>query len=368
MNRTPLLALALCPLLPGCTQTMYAKLFETKGVPVSETERAIKSKDYAKLKDFCAGKVEIDSRIANPRNDTCRASIEVGRERRDVAYLKYMCKGEKGVVAPWHDACDAELEVLLQAGDRAGVRAMCDEGRSKEACSRAKTHEQLGDLSAPDCATVTRRAPAVLDDSMRGAGLDELGPLAAALVKCGDTKTVFERLAGYVDGADILRAAEKATPGGGMVAALQAYVKGQAGRALFAGDRGEAAAAHVGAWLTKAGHDDQCDALLAAGKGAREGVRAALVPYFVRSECRQAGPAALELLASDEPNARAVACHALGKLGDRSALEKVEIVANNDRASRNVERPSGSGVFTKDYFVADACREAAGKIQLREKK
>jgi hypothetical protein len=93
---------------------------------------------------------------------------------------------------------------------------------------------------------------------------------------------------------------------------------------------------------------------------------ASMTLYFSETSCKESAPLAVQLLASNVPYNRKVGCDMLAKLGDKSHLAKVTIVADNDTANEVVERPQGSGVYTKEFFVADACKAAIGKIKLRE--
>ena len=177
---------------------------------------------------------------------------------------------------------------------------------------------------------------------------------------------VFENIAGYTAGRPALVLAEK--KGADVAGAFRQYAQTHT-RAKFLpqdadGHSAAYAAAQLGGWLIDTKRYDACKPLAAAVAGADETVVSSLASYFVEAGCAAANPLALDLLSSNNSNTRVIACNMLAQIGDSSDLPKVKVIADTDTATTILaDRESGTAI--KTFPVAEACKAAVGKIQLR---
>jgi hypothetical protein len=368
------LGLAAISLSAGCAGlTAMGASLGVAGATPEEVSAAIKAEDYPKLKDLCNEVIGINSNVANHHGDACAAAIRIAETKEDAEFLKPLCgKRTKMFGSHYSPACPAMLRLAVKKNDQAHLGFMCEQDKYEDACRTLQTQGSFADLAKPDCSTLPDRVTKARKDflSSSKATPEELGRVVGALAKCGEGKMIFESLAhigepgvsGY--GTKMLLAAEKEA-GPELFSTFEKYTKENAGSAYLSAEHGDFAANHIGFWLLETNRKD-CKPIAAASKGAKEAVVASMMRYFSATDCKESAPLAVGLLASNVPRFRMVACETLAKLGDKSHLGKLAIVAENDTANEVVERPQGSGVFTKEYFVADACKAAIGKIKLRE--
>jgi len=353
-------------LLASCA-TMYNRVI---GVSDNDAKTAIAHKDYPKLQKLCTG--DINTPDSNTRDDTCHAAYDLALERHDQAWMRPLChRTGESFGGRFYRACEASLRLAAADNDMASMHELCDRDKYDSACRVIGEVEGFGGVAHADC---TRLGATFLDAQktyLKGATADEDAAVVTALARCDRGDLIFEHVAhigsergAEAYGASVLLAAAKRDDAA-LFAAFQSYVKTHAGHALFGAEFQTFAANHVSAWLVAAKHLDQCDALLAASHGATSGARYGLVDYYVAADCTAAAPQLVQLLSDEGGNVREDACIALGELGTPEQLPQVKILAETDRTNRVVERPEGSGVFVKDYFVADACSKAAGQITLR---
>jgi hypothetical protein len=261
----------------------------------------------------------------------------------------------------FHAACPAALRLAVKKDDRAYIKSTCEQDQFDPACRSVKRWETFADLAEPDCSTLTGRVAEARKSflSANEAAPEELAPVVAALARCGDAATSFEGIAAEGEwhfggfGGQVLSAADKAA-GPALLGTFEAYMKAKAGAGFLEGSG--YAAHHVAGWLLETRRMDLCRPLAATLKGAHERVVANIVDYFKQTECKEAAPLAVELLASDDAEFRQWGCAALALLGDKSHLRKLGVVAESDSASRPVEHSGESTVYTKGFFVADSCR------------
>jgi hypothetical protein len=342
------------------------------GASTDETKTAIAQKDYPKLQQMCTGEMRVAT--ANLQDDTCTAALAIALDKKDIAYMKPLCGRRKEMFGMRYDrACTNTLAVAAEANDLPTLHSLCDHDKFDPACRDIGQRDTFGDLDHPDCAKLPAQFEAARKTFLASdkASARELARPVIALARCGHADIIFEQVAHIGSergqeafGAQILLAADH-IDGAALFAGYQAYVKSHAGKALFGETFQSFAGNHVGEWLSQAKHLDQCETLVAATAGSTELAQYGMLDYFVATKCAAAAGELAGLLADDAPSVREDACLALGQLGSSAELPKIRIIANSDHTNRVVERPEGSGVFVKDYFVADACSKAAGQIELR---
>lgn len=342
------------------------------GSSTDETKTAIAQKDYPKLQMMCSGELRVAT--ANLQDDTCDAAFAIALDKKDIGYMKPLCGRRKEMFGMRYDkACVNTLAVAAEINDVGTLHGLCDHDKFDPACREIGQRETFGDLDHPDCAKLPAQFAAARKTFLASdkASAQELARPLIALAHCGHAEIIFEQIAHIGSergrgayGAQILLAAAKIDDAA-LFAGFQTYVKSHAGRGLFGSEFQSFAGNHVGEWLIQAKHLDQCDALVAATAGATELAKYGMLDYFVETKCTAAAGQLAGLLAHDTPSVREDACAALGQLGSAVELPKIRILASSDRTNRVVERPEGSGVYVKDYFVADACSNAAGQIELR---
>lgn len=353
-------------LLASCA-TMYNRVI---GVSDKDAKGAIAQKDYTKLQKLCTG--DINTPDANTRDDTCHAAYDLALERHDQAWLRPLCRrtGES-FGARFYRACEASLKLAAADTDMASMHELCDRDKYDSACRVVGEVTGFGGVAHADCGKLGASFLDAQKTYLKGATADELGAVVTALARCDRGDLIFEHVAhigsergATAYGASVLLAAAKLDDAA-LFAAFQSYVKTHAGHGLFGAEFQNFAANHAGAWLVEAKHLDQCDALISATHAATSSARYGMLDYYVAADCNAAAPQLVQLLSDEGGNVREDACIALGELGTADQLPQIKILAETDRTNRVVERPEGSGVFVKDYYVADACSKAAGQIALR---
>lgn len=207
---------------------------------------------------------------------------------------------------------------------------------------------------------------------------EEWGPrLGKKLAGCGEYNVIFEQMSVHQTdhpdseaGVDLLARIEKS--GAPLDAEWLKYLASHPGPKLLPIEYDGLAMKHIGIWLTNAGHTGHCAEFGAALTGAKLGPTGNGLKYYLwPNKCaKEAVPVAVELLTSDNELARQTSCEALGDLGDGSVLPKLKILASSDSYNEVVEKTSDSGAVygVKVFPVRDACKAAAGKIELREAK
>jgi hypothetical protein len=343
------------------------------GATPEEVKAAIKAEDYPKLKDLCNEVTPIKSDIANYHGDACEAAIRIAEAQDDAEFLKPLCgKRKESFGSHYKTACPAMLRLAVKRNDQAHLRFLCEHDQYDDACRTLKTQGSFADLANPDCSTLAGRVSKARNDFLASdkATAEELGRVVGALARCGEGKMIFESLAHIGDpglngyGTQVLLTAEKEA-GPALFTTFEKYTKEYSGSKFLGVEHGQYAANHIAHWLLETKRTDLCKPLVTASQGAKAPVVSAMMLYFQSAECKESTPLAVQLLASDVPALRAEGCETLAQLGDKSHLSKLSIVAETDTSYAVEERPEGSGVFVKDYFVADACRRAIGKIKLR---
>jgi hypothetical protein len=119
------------------------------------------------------------------------------------------------------------------------------------------------------------------------------------------------------------------------------------------------AMSHFLKWRMDTEEGKSCGAYVPAMDKLDAGASHNLLVFFKEESCKEAASSAVSKLAADSPSTRIVACQLLGKVGDKSHLKKVEIVAKKDGYSKEKK-------LTVVYPVRDACSQAMAKIELRQ--
>lgn len=373
MNARLLSGLSAIALSAGCAG-LTASLGRSGATP-DEVKAAIKAEDYPKLKDLCDEVIPIESNIANYHGDACAAAIRIAETREDAEFLKPLCgRRNRRFGHHYSPACPAMLRLATKKNDQAHIKFMCEEDGYDDACRTWKMQARFADLARPDCSTLRGRVTEARKDflSSSNATPEELGRVVGALARCGEGQMIFETIAHIGDlgvngyGTKVLLVAEKEA-GAELFGTFEKYLKENAGPKYLSAEHGDFAANHISNWLLETNRRDLCNPIVQAATGAKEPAIAGTMIYFSSTDCKEGAPLAVQLLSSESPSHREVGCDTLAKVGDQSHLEKLSVVAENDPAYRLVERVGGSGVFTKEFFVADACRAAISKIKLRGK-
>jgi hypothetical protein len=195
-------------------------------------------------------------------------------------------------------------------------------------------------------------------------GVDQYTEGAKKFAKCGDYKSIFEDMAHIGEygsssiGTSILIRLEEG--GAPMKAEFTSYLQSHQGSSFLNIKHQSYAADHIGLWLRKKSYNDLCAPLAASLTDASDELVSNFLFYFEESRCKEGVPLAVNLLASDTAAFRKTACKSLATFGDKSAISKMQIVAESDNYYEIVDE-------NRIYYVRDACSEAIGKIKLKSK-
>lgn len=320
MKRTVVvLALSSLPFF-GCAKIMFGTQYQT----------AMTNKDYPALQKICLRQVVLTT-------------------------------GGEGNIAR---ACDVALNIAVEKNDLPYIQQACEQGKHKKSCAVTENNQTFASLGSLGCSEL----PAQLDKiRLVDMPLSQQGDVVAKLASCDAGEYIFEKISHYGEqgpqgmGVSILKTADKRS-NGALYTSFTNYVNENTGKNFLNDQHGEFAANHIGNWLVDNGYNDLCKPLTAAVKGSSEEVRVNILFYFSRTQCQEAIPIAAELLASSIPRNRVLACNNLATFGDKSVLKKVMTVAETDSF---YEVQENNGYAVKVYPVAEACKQAYGKIQLR---
>lgn len=360
---------------PGCSA--LAQLGVDPAIPgikpkvsVDEVKRAISDEDYPLLTDICTDRVEVQSHSANHRARACDEAIDMAEEREDMAFLQPLCgRRKEDFGRRFEDACPATQRLAGAQGDTRALERLCERDDYDPACDALEVAEAFPDLDAPKCGTLATR----VEKAQRGflhpdkVSATIYGDIVWALAACQEDAVIFERIAhfgvwggaGY--GVSVFGHAHARGPE--LTESFDRYVASHSGASFLPIEFAHFAANHIGHWLIDTNQRERCAQLTRAISGSSAHAVYGMMGYFVAVGCTQAADHAVPLLQDDDPKTRTEVCHILGKIGSARHLGKVRIIASRDTTHRVIEvRP---GVFTKDFYVADACTKAAGMIELR---
>ncbi|MFH2007097.1 MAG: hypothetical protein ABI333_10970 [bacterium] len=179
------------------------------------------------------------------------------------------------------------------------------------------------------------------------------------LVKCNNWDYVIEKLIHWGgnngDGAALLTALHKA--GKKLETQMLAYMKRHK-RSLFNFEHAGYALDHYTSWMHNNRLHKGCGKYIPYAKLLADKVWGNFAWYFRMSQCKAAADIVAKRLASPRSATRAGACKTLGRIGSKRHLRKINIVARSDSHFTFIR---GYRTFT----VRQACRAAAGQIQLR---
>ncbi|MCP3098947.1 hypothetical protein LZ198_08665 [Myxococcus sp. K15C18031901] len=358
----------------GCAVT--SRLGASVGIGAlsrEEVDAAIQAEDYPQLKGVCDEQIAVKG-SANVWGDACKASYRLAAAKdEEYGYLKAHCaKRDKLFGATFAEACKGVMQQADRRDDRAQLTLMCGQEKQPDACRKLAFKTKFSDLAKPDCSTLAQRFAKAREgdfDPYKATSTD-IAPIAAALVRCKESGLLFEELirpggpGPNTFGTQLLLETEKEV-GGELLALLESYLVKNTGAQFLKGEFGHLAGNHLSHWLVQTQRTQLCEPLVKAARGANPGVLFELAYYFWETGCKASAPLGVELLSSETGEHRQGGCQLLERYGDASHLSRLAIVAQNDTAYRVVERPADSGVYVKEFFVADACRQAIGKIRLR---
>lgn len=144
-------------------------------------------------------------------------------------------------------------------------------------------------------------------------------------------------------------------------ARMLAYLRGQSHPLAY--EHGTYASSNLVEFMLEQDQVGDCSELaVQADRMPSAAVRPWLV-LFSRERCSSGAKVAAKWLADDSAGLRSTACVALGDIGNSTHLRKLDTVASSDAAYSLDERVYPP---VKVYYVRDACREAAGKVRLRQ--
>lgn len=291
-------------------------------------------------------------------------------EKRDYPALQKVCLREVVLTtgnsrdSDVERACEASVEIAEEKQDTAYIEKACTIGEYRLACNKVENAKLTTSLSGASC----EELPGKLEkQSVFKMSAQQRSDVFAKLIDCGAGAYIFEKLAHYgemgskADSVLALKEADKRS-NGGLKKLFVEYAEANSGDSFLNDEHGEFAANHIGNWLEQSQHKDLCKPLTTAVTGASEKIRANILFYFSDNNCKEALPIATELLASSSPQHRLYACNNLADFGDKSVLKKVKTLAETD-TYYEIQQRDGFGV--KVFVVADACKQAFGKIQLR---
>ncbi len=184
--------------------------------------------------------------------------------------------------------------------------------------------------------------------------------IAQNLARCGHWSTLISqmyRFRGY--SKDVLAALAGEHP---VYEELLKYLT--SGKGLFSGESGQASLGSLAEWLVKSQDSSACPQLHQVIDNIDYSAQPEILWFYYEKECRsQAVPMALARLTHDKYRKRVQACAVLGKLGDKSHIEKVRVLAYRDTYSHLVE--SRDGLTWRVYPVRKECTKALNKLELR---
>lgn len=202
-------------------------------------------------------------------------------------------------------------------------------------------------------------------------GRDERTQAAVKFARCGDWKTVFQRLFASNRGwaLHMLKTLENTNLSTPVHKGLEKWIaeseqpfKFKLGYYVadflrYAVDRSSKKSNYCKAYFMSAKKAPQIRNRMIRSKVRRYGLG-----FLMVGKCTQYKSFVTEQLTSDWWIDRKIACEVLGKWGSKSALRKVSILASSDsfvhrKLSRRYRRPF--------YPVRKACRSAAGQIRLK---
>lgn len=351
--------------------------------------------------DGCAA---ISASGASSQQDTRRVvgtnDIQLAIINADDVFLGKLCRGEFAL---------EEGGMFSNGVDRDYVKMVCDshgsrqiEKAKEEDKDQAKLRKILTVLNA-DCTNVVERYQTITGQDLLDMDFNKtppeeinLGPDAQSVAAgqpasyllnkiqrdsflltmgkkfadCGKFKELFEQVSKenllYNTGGRYHLLSELEKKGVPLVAELVKYLKTYGGKE-FPLNKISYAFGNIALWLTDTKNADVCKDVWKASQDGSDTVKYWTLYYLEKVSCRGAKSVAIELLQSSDHESRVLACEVLGKIGDASVVEGVQVLAISDDYSQLERFDTVNGrTSLRVYPVRDACAEAFKKIKLRQ--
>ncbi|MBU1536849.1 hypothetical protein KKF84_16100, partial [Myxococcota bacterium] len=87
--------------------------------------------------------------------------------------------------------------------------------------------------------------------------------------------------------------------------------------------------------------------------------RASFGRYLIAAKCPKASSFFYDQLLSRDPTTKANACYYLGEYGNKKHIRRMKIISTTDAAYK-------IRGLTRIYWVRDSCKQAIGRIRLRQ--
>ena len=301
------------------------------------------------------------------------ADVDAAKAKGDINTLVQICTGH-GKITVLDAACLAAIDYYKQRKDMAYLQKICNGSgefrkwrKNREACkARGEVEDQVWMAELGDCEKMKTIWKRHSDRFLMGkrdpeGSRERMTTVLKAYLKCNMWDTIWTKTVhlGKHSGAGGVWVLGKLTElGQDMYAELWKYLKANE-TAPFKFKYGHYAVGNVVKWLIKAGKTQECAKFIPIAKASTKPAQAEWIWYFWKSNCKKAQKWLLTQLAHSDSGRRRYTCFVLGHIGNKRAIRKLRILARTDPAYR-MRR------FTRIYFVRDACKQAIGRIKLRD--
>ncbi|MCX5744087.1 MAG: hypothetical protein NT062_16485 [Proteobacteria bacterium] len=160
--------------------------------------------------------------------------------------------------------------------------------------------------------------------------------MAKKFLECGKIKETFELVVQDSYATEGAMLIELEDGGEKVEDAWVKYLQENKGAAFMEARSPESAMGQINKWLEKKHHVGHCTETIAAATGASELARVWVMPHFSEAQCTAAAPLVADLLLSENSDHRLWACNALGTIGSKAVLAKVQSTAR--RSTRSAKR------------------------------
>ena len=253
-----------------------------------------------------------------------------------------------------------EVEDLEAAGDYEGLQALCSDGRN----SACKAKQRVGSqrLEASSCAELVPNIEKyyVNHDGTR----DGDTALVQRLHECEQHEALFAKSLRIRWLSQALATADSG--GSDLFTPFVEHLEQE--QSAYAGTAGTDQLRRLSEWLITVGDASRCPKLDAQYDHIAEESRGWMLQVYYEVGCGpEAVPHARDNLQSEGPWVRVQACDILGKYGDATDVETLEILATTDgyKEEREIRTASGGLAIEVYHPVRERCQAAAGKIKVR---
>ena len=253
-----------------------------------------------------------------------------------------------------------QVEDLEAAGDYEGLQAMCKDGRNS-AC-KAKQRVGAKRLEASSCEELVPNIEKyyVNHDGTKDGDL----ALVQRLHECERHEALFAQNLRIRWLSQSL--AEADSGGTDLFTPFVEHLSAE--KSAYAGEAGVDQMRRLSEWLITVGDASRCPKLDAQYDNLAEESRGWMLQVFYEIGCGpEAVPHARKNLQHEGPWARIQACDILGKYGEPTDVEPLEILASTDghKEEREIRTASGGLAVEVYHPVRERCQAAAGKIRVR---